>query len=77
MNKCWMCLQRKGGVIEGKTKMLDVFPDAMGSDNNVELALANLDCNEPMLEMITYDDGDPLEGSSSTPADALIGLDLE
>ena len=37
----------------------------MGLDNNVELALANLDLNEPMLEPVTFDDGDPLEGSSS------------
>jgi hypothetical protein len=54
-----------------------VFPDDMGLDNSVELALANLDLNEPMLEPITFDDGDPLEGSSSTPVDANLGLDIE
>jgi hypothetical protein len=31
--------------------MWDVFPDDMGLDNSVELALANLDLNEPMLEL--------------------------
>jgi hypothetical protein len=60
-----------------KTKMWDVFPDDMGLDSSVELALANLDLNEPVLEPVTFDDGDPLEGSSSTPADADLGLDIE
>jgi hypothetical protein len=36
--------------LKGKTKMWDVFLDDMGLDNNVELALANLDLNEPVLE---------------------------
>jgi hypothetical protein len=57
--------------------MWDVFPDDMGLDNSVELALANLDLNEPVLEPVTFDDGDPLEGSSSRPADAQIALDIE
>jgi hypothetical protein len=56
--------------VKGKTKMWDVFPDDMGLDNNVELALANLDLNDPVLEPITFDDGDPLEGSSSTTTNA-------
>jgi hypothetical protein len=30
-----------------------------------------------MLELVTFDDGDPLEGSSSTLADVGIGLDIE
>jgi hypothetical protein len=50
---------------------------AMGSYSSVELALAYLDFNEQMLEMVTFDDGDPLEGSSSTPTDADLGLDIE
>ena len=54
--------------LKGKTKMWDVFPDDMGLDSSVELALANLDLNAPVLEPVTFDDG--LEGSSSTPADA-------
>jgi len=29
-----------------------------------------------MLEPITFDDGNPLEGSSSTPADVELGLDI-
>ena len=42
----------------------------MGLDNSVELALTNLDLNEQVLELVTFDDGDPLEGSSSTLIDA-------
>jgi hypothetical protein len=61
----------------GKTKMWDVFLDDMGLDNSVELALVNLDLNEPVLEPVTFDDGDPLKGSSSTPTDAQIALDIE
>ena len=49
--------------------MWDVFPDDMGLDSSTELALSNLDLNDPMLESVTFDDSDPLEGSSSTPAD--------
>jgi hypothetical protein len=56
--------------------MWDVFPDNMGLDNNVELALDNLDLNELVLESVTFDDGDPLEGSSSTSTNALIALDI-
>jgi hypothetical protein len=46
-------------------------------DNSVELALVNLDLDEPMLELVTFDDGDPLEGSSSTPTDAQFALNIE
>jgi len=46
-------------------------------DNSVELALANMDLNEPVLEPVTFDNGDTLEGSSSTPADAEMTLDTE
>ena len=63
--------------LKGKTKMWDVFPSDMGLDNNVELALAKFDLNEPMLEPVTFDDGDTIEGSSSTPADAEMTLDIE
>lgn len=59
------------------TKMWDVFPDGMGLDNSVELALANLDLNEIVLDPITFDDGDTVEGSSSMPADAKMTLDIE
>lgn len=31
----------------------------------------------PVLELVTFDDGDPLEGSSSTPVDAYLGFDIE
>lgn len=54
--------------LKGKTKMWDVFPDDMGLDSSVELALANLDLNAPVLEPVTFDDG--VEASSSTPANA-------
>jgi len=56
--------------LKGKTKMWDVFPDDMGPNSSVELALANLDLNVPVLEPVTFDDGDTIEVSSSTPADA-------
>jgi len=49
----------------------------MGLDSSDDLALANLDLNESVLEPVTFDDDDPLEGSSSTPLDAHIGLDIE
>ena len=55
--------------MKGKTKMWDVFPDDMGLDNSIELALAHMDLNDPVLEPITFDDGDPIKGSSSTPTD--------
>ena len=53
--------------LKEKTKMWDVFSDDKGLkfNNSVELALANLDLNELVLEPITFDDGDPLEGSFS------------
>ena len=41
------------------------------------MVLANLDLNKPVLEPITFDDGDPLEESSSTTTDAQIALDIE
>lgn len=47
------------------------------SDNSVELASANLYLNEPVLEPATFDDGDTIEGSSSTPANAEMTLDRE
>eukprot|EP00253_Pinus_taeda_P027241 PITA_27241 len=43
--------------LKGKTKMWDVFPDDMGLDNSVELALANMDLNDPVLEPVRFDDG--------------------
>jgi hypothetical protein len=49
----------------------------MGLDNNVDLALANFDLNEPVLEPVTFDNGDPLDGSSSTPVDVKVGLTIE
>ena len=56
--------------------MWDVFPDDMGLNNSVELALANLDLNELVLEPVIFYDGDPLEGSSSTSTNAQIALDI-
>ena len=55
--------------------MWDVFPNDMGLDINVELALANMDLNDPVLEPVRFDDGDIVEGSSSTPADAEATMD--
>ena len=53
-----------------------MFSDDKGLNNSVELALANLDLNELVLEPVTFDDGDPLEGSFSTSTNARIALDM-
>lgn len=63
--------------MKGKTKKWDVFPDDMGLDNSVELAIINLNLNEPMLDPITFGDGDTVEGSSSTPTNVEMTLDTE
>ena len=47
----------------------------MGLDNTVELALANMDLNDPVLESVTFDD-EPNEGSSATPKDVAGAVDL-
>jgi len=39
-----------------------VLLDDMGLDSSVELALSNLDLNEPVIKPITFDDGNPPEG---------------
>jgi hypothetical protein len=62
---------------KGKTKMWDVFHDDMVLENSVQLALSNFDLNEPMLDPITFDDGDPLEGSTSTLANVDLRLYIE
>ena len=74
-----LCLiyRKREESFKGKIKMWDVFPDDMGLDSNVELEIANLDLNEPVLEPVTFDDGDCLEGMFSTLADAQIALDIE
>jgi hypothetical protein len=69
--------RQKEEWLKGKEKMWDVFLNDVGLDISVELALDNLDLNEPMLEPITFDDGDPLEGSSSTPTHANLVLYIE
>lgn len=38
--------------------MWDVFPNDMGLDNSVELALTKMDLNDPVLELVRFDDGD-------------------
>ena len=63
--------------MKGKTKMWDVFLDDMGLDNSVELALANLHLNEPVLETVTFDNGALLKGRPPHSADAQIALDIE
>jgi len=45
----------------------------MGLDTTVELALANMDLNDPVLEPVRFDD---LEGSASIPADAEATMDI-
>ena len=68
-NNLRLIYRQREDWLNGKTKMWDAFPDDMGLDNSVELALANLDLNEPLLEPVTFDDGDTVEGPSSTLAD--------
>jgi len=64
--------------LKGKTKMWDVFPDDMGLDDSIELALANMDLNDPVLEPVTFDDETQhFEGSSSTAADPGLGIEEE
>jgi hypothetical protein len=50
-------------------------------DGNIELALANMDLNEPMLEPVTFDEDneEPLDESSSTPTNGAtkLGLGIE
>eukprot|EP00253_Pinus_taeda_P004215 PITA_04215 len=70
-NLCLIYRQREEWL-RGKTKMWDVFPDDMGLDTIVELALANIDLNDPVLEPVIFDD---LEGSTSTPADVEATMD--
>jgi hypothetical protein len=63
--------------MKGKTNMWYVFLDDVGLDDNVTLALTNMDLNDSVLEPITFEDDIPLEGSSSTIANPVpqIGLD--
>ena len=65
--------------MKGKTKMWDVFPNDMGLDSSTKLALANMDLNDPVLEPVTFDDSDRIEGSSSiaTDADRQMGREEE
>ena len=51
----------------------NTVPDDMGLDTTVELALANMDLNDPVLEPVRFDD---LEGSTSIPADAEATMDI-
>ena len=74
-NLCLIYKQREEWLKE-KTKMWDVFSYDKGLNNSVELALANLDLNELVLDPITFDDGDPLEGSFSISTNARIALDI-
>lgn len=41
--------------------MWDAFPDDMATDSTIELVLANLDLNEPVLKLVSFDDGNPLK----------------
>ena len=56
--------------MNGKRKVWDIFLDYISLDHSIELALANMVLNDPVLEPVTFDNGDLMEGSSSTPADA-------
>ena len=61
--------------MKGKTKMCDVFPDDMGLDGNVELALVNMDLDDPVLEPGNFE-YELLEGSPSIALDATKNLGL-
>jgi hypothetical protein len=67
--------------LKGKTKMWGVFLDDMGLDGNIELALANMDLNEPVLEQVTFDEDNEelLDESSTTPIGGAtkLGLGIE
>ena len=45
----------------------------MGLDTTVELALANMDLNDPVLDPVRFDD---LEGSTSIPTDVEATMDI-
>jgi hypothetical protein len=60
--------------LKGKTKMWDVFSDDKGLNNSVELALANLDLNELVLDPVTFDDGDPRGVILQSPHQQMHGL---
>jgi hypothetical protein len=44
---------------------------------SVELALTNLNLTEPVLELVTFDDGDPLKGPSFALANVDLRLDMK
>ena len=69
--------RKRNEWLNGKTRIWDVFPNDMGLCIIVDLELANFDLNEAVLEPVTFDDGDTVEGSSSTPADAEMTLDTK
>lgn len=64
-------------MVEGKDNDMGFVSRWYDFDNNAKLAFANLDLNELVLELATFDDDDPLERSSSTPTDAKIILDTK
>lgn len=49
----------------------------MGIDHNFELEFANLELNELVQELSTFDDGDPLEVQFCTLVDANLGLNIK
>ena len=51
---------------EEKDKDVGCLPNDMGLENTTELALTNMDLNDIVLEPVTLNDGDSMEGSSST-----------
>jgi len=48
------------------------FPNDMGLNITFELTLANLDLNALILELVNFDDGDPLQGLFSIPLNATL-----
>ena len=73
----WICRSRSRFCSRSPLSLplpSNIVPDDMGLDTTVELALANMDLNDPVLEPVRFDD---LEGSTSIPADAEATMDTE
>lgn len=55
----------------------NVFPNVTDLDNMMLWYLSNLDLNELLLELVTFDDGDLPKGLSSTLAYVDLGLNID
>jgi hypothetical protein len=79
-NNLCLVYRAKEERLRRKAKMWDVFLDYMDIDSTFGLAFANLELHEPILKLITFDDGigDPNKGPSTILVDANLAMeDLE